>query len=274
MHAERAAIPLARVKRTRQFRAQRRRETPARGRAACRRRESLGTDSRVLRLERAVNTPAKASGAKLFSYDESGRRAAVARSNTRMCAACRVRARHEIAARAMNKTQVSSALLQSHRFALRARVAENFFGAASRRQSRRAHAATAGQGRSTQNQAKSLLFFFCCSNPMVVHVDSRLHCTYVAIHSSLGGQQWRRSERRRQRRRSRRRRRQDGRRRNSQRRDRSSTSHVSKIASHGPAEVEGGSMISRDWPAQVDDRGRRRDGGENVAVVLEWHTVI
>jgi hypothetical protein len=36
---------------------------------------------------------------------------------------------------------------------------------------------------------------------------------------------------------------------------------VLKIASHGPAGVEGGSTISRDRPAQVNDRGRRRDEG-------------
>jgi hypothetical protein len=49
---------------------------------------------------------------------------------------------------------------------------------------------------------------------------------------------------------------------------------VSKIASHGPAEIEGGSMISRDGPAQVDDRGRRRDGGESFAVALKCRKVI
>jgi hypothetical protein len=43
---------------------------------------------------------------------------------------------------------------------------------------------------------------------------------------------------------------------------------VSEIASHGPAKVEGGSTISRDGPAQVHDRGRRRDGGASFAVVL------
>jgi hypothetical protein len=38
---------------------------------------------------------------------------------------------------------------------------------------------------------------------------------------------------------------------------------VSKIASHGPADVEGGSIIAQDAPAQVMDGGRRRDGGSS-----------
>jgi hypothetical protein len=39
------------------------------------------------------------------------------------------------------------------------------------------------------------------------------------------------------------------------------TKRRKKIASHGPAFVEGRSTIARDGPAQVDDGGRRRDGG-------------
>ena len=58
-----------------------------------------------------------------------------------------------------------------------------------------------------------------------------------------------------------------GRRRSSRRRYRSSTSHQSKIASHGPADVEGASIIARDAPAQVDNRGRRRDGGLGFTIV-------
>jgi hypothetical protein len=98
-----------------------------------------------------------------------------------------------------------------------------------------------------------------------VQIDSRLHDSDVAIHSSLGGQQWRRRERRKQRLKRRRRRQRAGRR-SSQRRSRSSTSHESKIASHGPAAIEGGSMIPRDAPAQVDDRGRRRDGDSGFTI--------
>ena len=119
------------------------------------------------------------------------------------------------------------------------------------------------RGSRAQNVVESLLIFSCCSNPVVVQIDSRLHWTYIAIHSWLGGQQWRRRERK-----QRRRRRQNVGRRNSLRRNRSSASHVSEIASHGPAKVEGGSTISRDRPAQVHDRGRRRDGGAGFAVVL------
>jgi hypothetical protein len=120
-----------------------------------------------------------------------------------------------------------------------------------------------GEGDCTQNVVESLLIFSCCSNPVVVQIDSRLHWTYIAIHSWLGGQQWRRRERKQWRRR-----RQNVGRRSSLRRNRSSASHVSEIASHGPAKVEGGSTISRDGPAQVHDRGRRRDGGASFAVVL------
>jgi hypothetical protein len=81
-------------------------------------------------------------------------------------------------------------------------------------------------------------------------------CTAPIRHPlKLGGQQWRRREKRKLRRRSRRRRRLA---RRSSRRYRSSASHVLKIASHGPASVEG-EMIFRDRPAQVNDRGRRRD---------------
>jgi hypothetical protein len=43
---------------------------------------------------------------------------------------------------------------------------------------------------------------------------------------------------------------------------------VLKIASHGPASVEGRSTISRDGPAQVNDRGRRRDGGVSFTVTF------
>jgi hypothetical protein len=43
----------------------------ARGRETRRRRESVGTDSRVLRLETPVGAPVEASGAKFFSGGES-----------------------------------------------------------------------------------------------------------------------------------------------------------------------------------------------------------
>src|SRR6516225_1389478 len=41
----------------------------------------------------------------------------------------------------------------------------------------------AGDGAYTQNSAESLLFFSRCSNRIVVRIDSRLHCTDIAIHT-------------------------------------------------------------------------------------------
>jgi hypothetical protein len=123
--------------------------------------------------------------------------------------------------------------------------------------------AAAANAAHPQNQAESLLFFSCCSNPVAVQIDSRLHCTYIAIHSWLGGQQWRRRERK-----QRRRRRPSVGRRSSRRRIRSSTSHVPEIASHEPATFTGGSTISRDGPAPVDGRGRRRDGGASFLIAF------
>jgi hypothetical protein len=61
---------------------------------------------------------------------------------------------------------------------------ENFFVASLTRHTRRARGARTGGGCYAHNYVESLLFFSCCSNPMLVHVDSRLHCTDVAIHSS------------------------------------------------------------------------------------------
>src|SRR5271168_3853367 len=90
---------------------------------------------------------------------------------------------------------------------------------------------------------------------MEVRVDSR--SAHYRHPLRLGGQQWRNGKRRQLRKSKRRR----SERRSSLLRNRSSASHVSRIASHGPAQVEGGSMIARDGPAQVSDRGRRRDGG-------------
>jgi hypothetical protein len=56
---------------------------PARGRRTYLRRESVGTDSRVLRLGGPVNTSAEASGAKLFSRRKSGRITVVKRAKFR-----------------------------------------------------------------------------------------------------------------------------------------------------------------------------------------------
>jgi hypothetical protein len=51
-----------------------------------------------------------------------------------------------------------------------------FFAAASCLRSLRALTADVGRGSYTQNQVESLLFFFLCSNPVIVPVDSRRHC--------------------------------------------------------------------------------------------------
>jgi hypothetical protein len=53
---------------------------------------------------------------------------------------------------------------------------EKFFRAALRERARNASRAAANGGACAQNQVESLLFFFCCSNPMAVQLDSRLHC--------------------------------------------------------------------------------------------------
>ena len=98
-------------------------------------------------------------------------------------------------------------------------------------------------------------------------VDSRRHCT-ESPSTKLGGQQWRRRERK-QRRRNRRR---SVGRRSSLRRNRSSTFSKSKIASHGPARVEGNPPeTGRPSDRQRASAGRRfklhhravRDGEED-----------
>jgi hypothetical protein len=81
----------------------------------------------------------------------------------------------------------------------------------------------------------------------------------------LGGQQWRRRERRRQRLRRPRRRRKLAKRRSSRRRYRSSAS----LRVEGRVTRAGGRrgrfQDARDAPAQVDNRGRRRDGGSSAS---------
>jgi hypothetical protein len=81
------------------------------------------------------------------------------------------------------------------RFSLAKLQTQKIFCAAKCARSRCAAARAARSGSYTQKQAGSLLIFSPCSNRMLVPVDSRRHCTDVAIHSSLGGQPWRRSER-------------------------------------------------------------------------------
>jgi hypothetical protein len=198
-----------------------------------------------------------------FSPSECGSARAAERTKKRTNNIGGAHKRRKFASWHVVVTRVSSALPCRCKFPARNRAVENFFSAARCRQSPCRYGGAAGKDAYAQIQAESLLFFSCCSNRMAVFVDSRRHCTYVAIHSSLGGQQWRRREKRK---RKRRRRPRSVGRRSNQRRYRSSTLHVSKIASHGPAEVEGGSMIARDRPAQVNGRGRRRDGGSSFTI--------
>ena len=49
------------------------------------------------------------------------------------------------------------------------------FCAAPRKRARDVSRAAADGGACAQNQVESLLFFSCCSNPMAVQIDSRLH---------------------------------------------------------------------------------------------------
>ena len=155
-----------------------------------------------------------------------------------------------------SESRILSALLHHATFSAGKRVREKIFAAALRRTLRRMQSVATDGATYAQNQVDSLLFFSCCSNPMTVQIDSRSARYRHPL--MLGGQQWRSAERKQLRRKQRR----SGGRRSRLRRDRSSASHVSEIASHGPAHVEGGSMIARDGPAQVNDGGRRRDGGK------------
>jgi len=131
------------------------------------------------------------------------------------------------------KTLISSALLSSVVGVGAMRARRTISAAPDLQGLSRAVRQVAGRRSYAQTPAESLLFFSCCSNAVAVPVDSRRHCTDVAIHSSLGGQQWRRRERK-----QRNRRRSVGRR-SSLRRFRSSALLRSKIASHGPAHVDG-----------------------------------
>jgi hypothetical protein len=90
----------------------------------------------------------------------------------------------DVAARDVTETCISSALLHHTEFLARNNVDAKFSVGECCRQSQRTCSADAETGTDTQNLAESLLFFFCCSNPMVVQVDSRPHCIDVCIHSS------------------------------------------------------------------------------------------
>jgi hypothetical protein len=157
---------------------------------------------------------------------------------------------------------ISSALLHFVDFRSRNSANEKFLIVACRLRRQCVSTAAARGGSYAQKQLKSLLIFFCCSNPMSVPVDSRRHCT-ESPSTKLGGQQWRRRERK-QRRRNRQR---SVGRRSSLRRYRSSTFLFNaKIASHGPAGVDDGSTFIGAQAGQVTDGGRRRDGGSSFAI--------
>jgi len=101
----------------------------ARGRETRRQRESVGTDSRVLRLGTAVYTPVEGSGANFFSRGESFEGGVNVCAETRTGRALRARWRRHIAQRDVTKTRVSSALLRRVEIFARGRAAEKFLGA-------------------------------------------------------------------------------------------------------------------------------------------------
>ncbi len=90
---------------------------------ASRRRESVPPDSRVLCPKAAVNEPAQASAAKLFSCGETGTAGAVTRAKTSTADARCVCARQKFAPRDAVKSRISSALLLCRDFLARVRVA-------------------------------------------------------------------------------------------------------------------------------------------------------
>jgi hypothetical protein len=84
----------------------------------------------------------------------------------------------------VTKAHISSAFSRGAEIRAPNRAHANIFTAASRKRARRALKNAAQRGSGGQNQVESLLFFSCCSNRDVVQLDSRLHCTYTAIHST------------------------------------------------------------------------------------------
>jgi hypothetical protein len=101
----------------------------ARDRETRRRRESVGTDSRVLRLETPVGASLEASGANFFSLGESFDVGVNARAKTRARGAALARSRRNNAQRDVTKTRISSAFLHRVEFFAFDRAAEKLFGA-------------------------------------------------------------------------------------------------------------------------------------------------
>jgi hypothetical protein len=75
------------------------------------------------------------------------------------------------------ETHVPSALSRCLDFCSQNPASEKFLAAAQLQRSRCASRAAAGRGSYAQRRLKSLLIFFCCSNPVSVPVDPRRHCT-------------------------------------------------------------------------------------------------
>ena len=101
----------------------------ARGRETRRRCESVGTDSRVLRLETPVRAVVERSGANFFSRGESFDAGVYARTKTRVPSASRARTRRNNVRRDVTKTHISSALLQRVEIFAHDCAAEIFFHA-------------------------------------------------------------------------------------------------------------------------------------------------
>lgn len=168
----------------------------ARGRSQVRKSESLGTDSLIFRRSEPFEVPATAHATKNFRG-----------AKFRFCTRCCVRAD----ARLLNRGSVTRA---SHRCVARARsariigtshacailrdclVLQRKFYRDGRDARAPRHAIPSGKAAAIHNIKRIHCYFFSAGVIGIpVHVDSRLHCTDVAIHSWLGGQQWRRSER-------------------------------------------------------------------------------
>ena len=147
----------------------------ARSRPTCRRRESLGTDSRVLRRVRPCNTSINAFAAKFFLRRGVDCASGVVREKFFARYRCRV----ELSRCGRNcdsaETLNSSAFLQRADFCAGICVRGGFFATAVRRRCSRASPAKAGKRNYTQNLVERLFFFPGCSNPVVVPVDSRRH---------------------------------------------------------------------------------------------------
>jgi hypothetical protein len=116
-----------------------------------RRRESVGTDSRVLRRREAVNAPAKPFCAKFFCpVNWPATTPRIARK-LRAKDVARARRQRSIAKSESRETRISSALSRGAVFCARNRDCKNIFNVSRRQSSPRAAAAQAARGTYTQN---------------------------------------------------------------------------------------------------------------------------